>query len=87
MFGAESTPIVADGVMYVSSSQADTQLYALDAATGAKLWTFSFFKGYPSSPVVANGRCARRRTMWAAMRPAKRSSPNSRNTRDSVFSS
>ena len=41
--------------MYVSSSQADTQLYALDAATGAKLWTFSFFKGYPSSPVVANG--------------------------------
>src|SRR5207253_5146208 len=36
--GIFASPAVADGVMYVSSSQADTQLYALDAATGAKLW-------------------------------------------------
>lgn len=36
--GVESTPLVADGVMYVTAPW--SILHALDAATGEKLWTF-----------------------------------------------
>jgi len=37
-FAIECTPIVIDGVMYVTS--ADTEVIALDAATGRELWRF-----------------------------------------------
>ncbi|MEI9852659.1 MAG: PQQ-binding-like beta-propeller repeat protein [Sphingomonas sp.] len=36
--GAEATPIVVDGVMYVTSAW--NLVYALDAATGKELWVF-----------------------------------------------
>ncbi|MBK7948545.1 MAG: PQQ-dependent dehydrogenase, methanol/ethanol family [Deltaproteobacteria bacterium] len=36
--GVEATPLVADGVMYVSAPW--SIVHALDAATGAKVWTF-----------------------------------------------
>ena len=36
--GMEATPIVVDGVMYVTSAW--SIVYALDAKTGARLWTF-----------------------------------------------
>lgn len=36
--GAEATPIVVDGVMYVTSAW--NLVYALDAATGRELWVF-----------------------------------------------
>ena len=36
--GAEATPIVVDGVMYVTSAW--SIVYALDAATGRELWVF-----------------------------------------------
>ena len=36
--GVEATPLVADGVMYVSAPW--SIVYALDAATGERLWTF-----------------------------------------------
>ncbi|MBL8536749.1 MAG: PQQ-dependent dehydrogenase, methanol/ethanol family [Hyphomonadaceae bacterium] len=36
--GAEATPIVVDGVMYVTSAW--SIVYALDAATGEELWVF-----------------------------------------------
>jgi len=36
--GAEATPIVVDGVMYVTSAW--SIVYALDAATGAELWVY-----------------------------------------------
>jgi quinohemoprotein ethanol dehydrogenase len=36
--GQESTPIVVDGVMYVTSAW--SKVFALDAATGALLWTY-----------------------------------------------
>jgi quinohemoprotein ethanol dehydrogenase len=36
--GQESTPIVVDGVMYVTSAW--SKVFALDAATGAKLWSY-----------------------------------------------
>jgi PQQ-dependent dehydrogenase (methanol/ethanol family) len=37
-FGLESTPLVADGVMYVTGPQ---QVSALDALTGRAIWTYS----------------------------------------------
>jgi eukaryotic-like serine/threonine-protein kinase len=50
-----STAAVADGVLYEGAD--DGNLYALDASSGAYLWSFSF--GFliqvRSSPVVANG--------------------------------
>ena len=36
--GVESTPIVVDGVMYVTSAW--SVVYALDAKTGAELWVY-----------------------------------------------
>src|ERR1700685_4184251 len=36
--GQESTPLVIDGVMYVTSAW--SKVFALDAKTGAPLWTF-----------------------------------------------
>ena len=39
----ESTPIVVDGVLYVTTAQVKTQ--ALEAATGKLLWTFDPFEG------------------------------------------
>jgi outer membrane protein assembly factor BamB len=51
----ESSPAVANGVVYVGSD--DHNIYALDARTGAKLWSYSNTAGFPilSSPVVVNG--------------------------------
>jgi PQQ-dependent dehydrogenase (methanol/ethanol family) len=37
-FGLESTPIVLDGIMYVSGNN---QAYALNALTGAQIWKYS----------------------------------------------
>jgi glucose dehydrogenase len=36
--GLEATPVVVDGVMYTSSAW--SRVYALDARTGAELWTY-----------------------------------------------
>jgi quinohemoprotein ethanol dehydrogenase len=37
-FGVEATPLVADGVLYVTSTW--SRVFAFDAATGKRLWTF-----------------------------------------------
>jgi len=51
--GALSSPAVANGVVYVGSFD---NVYALNASTGAKLWSFTTgFGGVGSSPAVANG--------------------------------
>jgi eukaryotic-like serine/threonine-protein kinase len=47
-----SSPAVVNGVVYVGSK--DGNLYALDAASGAKKWAYQTGKGV-SSPVVVNG--------------------------------
>ena len=52
----ESSPAVANGVVYFGSD--DSWLYALDATTGAKLWSFEAGYSYDavqSSPSVVNG--------------------------------
>jgi outer membrane protein assembly factor BamB len=46
----ESSPAVANGVVYVGSN--DNNLYALNATTGANLWSYT---PVGSSPAVANG--------------------------------
>jgi outer membrane protein assembly factor BamB len=59
--GVLGTPTVADGVVYVGAR--DGKLYALDAATGARRWTFdapasTFINGFLSDanqPFVAQG--------------------------------
>ena len=47
-----SSPAVANGVVYVGSE--DGHLYALNAKTGAKLWSYAT-NFVDSSPAVANG--------------------------------
>ena len=49
----ESSPAVANGVVYVGSD--DGNVYALNAATGARLWSYTTGAYVESSPAVANG--------------------------------
>jgi serine/threonine-protein kinase len=44
---------VANGVVYVGS--VDNNVYALNAKTGAKLWSYTTANSVESSPAVANG--------------------------------
>ncbi len=57
MLSSGSSPAVADGVVYVGSGNGD--VYALDAATGAELWSYATSSGAgkagASSPAVADG--------------------------------
>jgi outer membrane protein assembly factor BamB len=48
-----SSPAVANGVVYVGSL--NHNVYALDARTGAKLWSYATDNIVRSSPSVANG--------------------------------
>jgi outer membrane protein assembly factor BamB len=48
-----SSPAVANGVVYVGSD--DSNLYALDAFTGVKLWSYATGWVVRTSPAVANG--------------------------------
>ena len=51
--GSESSPAMANGVVYFGSD--DFNVYALNASTGAKLWSFTTGDQVVSSPAVANG--------------------------------
>jgi len=51
--GFDSSPALANGVLYVGSS--DKNLYALDASTGAERWSFPIGNLVLSSPAVADG--------------------------------
>jgi len=51
--GIHSSPTVANGNVYFGSR--DGKLYALDAATGTKLWEFKTGSWVESSPAFANG--------------------------------
>jgi len=46
--GLQATPIVSDGVVYLSTSH--NQVYALDAATGRPIWQYKY--PMPTTPVV-----------------------------------
>jgi outer membrane protein assembly factor BamB len=54
-----SSPAVANGVVYIGANS-QQRVYALDAATGRKLWSYNLSSAGPgetvkSSPAVANG--------------------------------
>ena len=49
----ESSPAVVNGVVYVGSD--DNKMYALNAATGTKEWSYSTGGSVVSSPAVVNG--------------------------------
>jgi len=49
----DSSPAVANGVVYVGSN--DNNVYALNARTGAKLWSYATGNEVIRSPAVANG--------------------------------
>ena len=47
---------MANGVVYVGSAEyPDTNVYALNASTGAKLWSYYNTDGGISAPAVADG--------------------------------
>ena len=48
-----SSPAVANGVVYFGSE--DSNLHALNASTGAPLWTYPTGYYIESSPAIANG--------------------------------
>src|SRR5438105_3675813 len=48
-----SSPAVANGVVYIGSG--DHKVYALNATTGAKLWSYTTGGEGGSSPAVVNG--------------------------------
>ena len=52
-FGYDSSPAVANGVVYIGSDI--NNVYALNAATGAKLWSYRTSGVVFSSPAVVNG--------------------------------
>src|SRR5207248_2843022 len=52
-YGCCTSPVVAQGAVYIGGG-ADHDLHALDAATGAELWSFETVI-VASSPAVANG--------------------------------
>ncbi len=47
------SPAVVNGVVYFAST--DGNVYALNASTGAKLWSYNTYSNMSSSPAVANG--------------------------------
>jgi outer membrane protein assembly factor BamB len=49
----QSSPAVVNGVVYIGSF--DHNVYALNASTGAKLWSFATGNNVDSSPAVVNG--------------------------------
>jgi glucose dehydrogenase len=52
-FGFHSSPAVVNGVIYFGSD--DGNVYALNASTGARLWSVATGSEVRSSPAVANG--------------------------------
>ena len=51
--GAQSSPAVANGMVYVGSDE--TKVYALTASAGTLLWSYTTGGGVYTSPSVANG--------------------------------
>ncbi len=63
----ECTPIVIDGVMYVTTAY--LRVVALDAATGRELWQFDPLKEHPFPYQAASGGVNRGCTYWSDGKP------------------
>ncbi len=49
------SPAVANGVVYVGSGLGDGNLYALNASSGAKIWSYQTGSFIQVAPAVVNG--------------------------------
>ncbi|HZS09634.1 MAG TPA: pyrroloquinoline quinone-dependent dehydrogenase [Blastocatellia bacterium] len=58
----ECTPIVIDGVMYITTAK--VKVVALDAATGRELWKYDPFAGVPESKIYPAGNGVNRGVAW-----------------------
>ena len=63
----ECTPIVIDGVMYVTTGY--LRVVALDAATGKELWQFDPLKDHPFPHRLASGGVNRGCAYWSDGKP------------------
>jgi quinoprotein glucose dehydrogenase len=63
----ECTPIVIDGVMYLTTGY--LRVVALDAATGQELWQFDPLKEHPSRHQAASGGVNRGCAYWSDGKP------------------
>ena len=63
----ECTPIVIDGVMYLTTVK--TKIVALDAATGKELWSFDPYLLPPTPYVKASGGVNRGLAYWSDHKP------------------
>ena len=67
MSGVIPSPAVANGVVYVGSE--DGLVYALNAATGTELWSFTTGQIVLSSPAVAMQKAPNILHTWMAIDP------------------
>jgi outer membrane protein assembly factor BamB len=51
----DSSPVVANGVVYVGSDLGDNKVYALNATTGVLLWSYTTTNSVASAPAVSKG--------------------------------
>lgn len=63
----ECTPIVIDGVMYVTTAR--TRIAAIDAATGQPIWQFDPYAGPPRPWIRASGGVNRGVAYWSDGKP------------------
>ena len=61
----ECTPVVVDGVMYVTTCSPKIKVAALDAATGHELWKYDPFANAPKDAVIASGGVNRGVAYWS----------------------
>jgi quinoprotein glucose dehydrogenase len=62
----ECTPIVIDGVMYITTAR--TKVVAVNAATGEKLWQFDPYENHSRNSIKASGGVNRGVAMWSDAR-------------------
>lgn len=61
----ECTPVVVDGVMYLTTSNPRVKVAALDAATGKQLWRYDPFTGARPGMILASGGVNRGVAYWS----------------------
>lgn len=61
----ECTPVVVDGMMYVTTCSPKIKVVALDAATGQERWKFEPFASTPSGIMLSSGGVNRGVAYWS----------------------
>lgn len=65
----ECTPLVVDGVMYLTTANPKVKVVALDAGTGSEIWKFDPRVGEVKSRLIASGGVNRGVAYWSDGRP------------------